>query len=378
MKSSININWLLADALNGDSVAWGGLYAMTAIYMRDGEVVPEPLAQAMAERLDAMTVLLSHPDASIRVGLASAITTILKRGNKSLSNRDDVDLIKSIKDAKHPQDPVTSTSKLPFNIQQYLIAAQAGDMTAWRNLYGITGVYIRAGKVMHPELAHTMATRLSAIADALMASGANKRQGLANAVAPDLKKGRRTKIGDNEISLAMLALQMTAYVEKDNEISLAMLVLQRPDYVEKVHPKFLGLDEDLKIKILRDKAGLLKASVSWVLSLLPEEQKTDQQLKNVLIAAKKIHEKRLIEHKMAQAAVDLAGDDPSDDALRLAVERSIKIQVDYVTERNQEKASGARFLGKRFVETKKNKEYQPSVDTDYLLKYAKLLINNKK
>ncbi len=359
MKSSININWLLADALSGDSVAWGGLYAMTAIYMCDGEVVPEPLAQAMAERLDAMTVLLSHPDASIRVGLASAITTILKRGNKSLSNRDDVDLIKSIKDAKHPQDPVTSTSKLPFNIQQYLIAAQAGDMTAWRNLYGITGVYIRAGKVMHPELAHTMATRLSAIADALMASGANKRQGLANAVAPDLKKGRRTKIGDNEISLAMLALQMTAYVEK-------------------VHPKFLGLDEDLKIKIPRDKAGLLKASVSWVLSLLPEEQKTDQQLKNVLIAAKKIHEKRLIEHKMAQAAVDLAGDDPSDDALRLAVERSIKIQVDYVTERNQEKASGARFLGKRFVETKKNKEYQPSVDTDYLLKYAKLLINNKK
>ena len=68
-----NIAALIALAIDGDEVAWGRLYGITAALVRGGRRVPEPLAQIMAERLNTLSRALMSRPKDVRAVLPDAV-----------------------------------------------------------------------------------------------------------------------------------------------------------------------------------------------------------------------------------------------------------------------------------------------------------------
>ena len=55
--------------------AWGTLYAVAAAYLREGKAPPAPIAHLMAERLDAVSSVLSGGSKDVREKLPDAVLT---------------------------------------------------------------------------------------------------------------------------------------------------------------------------------------------------------------------------------------------------------------------------------------------------------------
>jgi hypothetical protein len=83
----------IVDAQAGDSVAWGKLYRMAAVYMRDGSVMPVELGQMMAKRLDAIGSVLINPERDRRKVLPEAVAPDAKRGRRPARHQGMVDAI---------------------------------------------------------------------------------------------------------------------------------------------------------------------------------------------------------------------------------------------------------------------------------------------
>jgi hypothetical protein len=92
-------------------------------------------------------------------------------------------------------EPEPTINVLPAITKQAIVDAQAGGSVAWGKLYRMAAVYMRDGSVMPVELGQMIAQRLEAIGSVLIdPKGGDRRKVLPEAVAPDVKRGRRPAI----------------------------------------------------------------------------------------------------------------------------------------------------------------------------------------
>ena len=68
-----DIQQLLDRAAEGDEVAWSRLYGTGSAYLRAGVPVPEQLASALAERLNALSLALRARPKDVRAVLMDAV-----------------------------------------------------------------------------------------------------------------------------------------------------------------------------------------------------------------------------------------------------------------------------------------------------------------
>lgn len=79
----MQVQQAMEQAQQGDTAAWGLLYAAAAAYLRGGVELPPPLAQVMAERLQAIgRALRSAREKDNRAALPAAVAPGAKRGRK--------------------------------------------------------------------------------------------------------------------------------------------------------------------------------------------------------------------------------------------------------------------------------------------------------